>query len=197
MEYSLLLLLVSILAFFLGVMARHYVFTRDAKAEVQPVNIIPRKLPKIGKNERDIIDLYQKEWSRIIETQSHFNDLTLRFRTIVLTAFLTLSGVIIAVSTKLKIGSAPLKWLIILPMVFWVVAFVLDFFYYQKLLIAAVAQAKKFDNHNRLKELGLFGMTTCISNAITESASRTLLFFYYAVPLVIATIMALLYGGLN
>lgn len=195
MEYSFFVLLSSMLAFFLGIVARHSVFTRDTSVEAQPVNTIPSKLPKIGKDEKNVIDIYQKEWERIIETQSHFNDLILRFRTIILTAFLTLSGVIIAVSSKLKIGTASLKWLIIFPMAIWVIAFILDFFYYQKMLIAAVTQAKKFDAHNRLRELGLFGMTTCISNAITESASRTLLFFYYGVPPVIATIMMLLYGS--
>lgn len=155
-----------------------------AKGKDIPVNKIPESLPDLSDNEKAVIPFYQTEWKTIIETQMHFNDLIIRFRSIVLTAFITLVGVSVALQGTKKIDEQ--QFLMILAILFclWITAFVMDFFYYHRLLLGSVAQAMKFDESELGKRLGLFGLTTCISRVVHPPASKIMVGLFYGIPLI-------------
>ena len=150
-----------------------------------PVNRVPEEpVPTLSDYEKTVIPLYQKEWQTIIETQMHFNDLIIRFRSIVLTAFITLAGASVALQNTEKIDEKQFLTLFFFLFVLWVTAFVMDFFYYHRLLLGSVKQAMKFDESELGKRLGLFGLTTCISRVVHPPASKIMVGLFYGIPLI-------------
>jgi len=154
-----------------------------------PQNPIPSSLPSLKGKDYKILNLYIKEWEVIINTQMHFNDLLLRFRSITLTAFVTLIGITIAIQEVISLTNQDIILILIIIATLWITAFILDFGYYNRLLLGSVAQALKFDKSETFKQYGLFGMTSCINEHIQPPTSRVLLIFYYLFPLVVVAIL--------
>ena len=149
-----------------------------------PVNPIPDTFPKLSTDEAKLLELYLTEWKVVIDTQMHFNDLIIRFRTLTLTTFAALVGAAITIAKTASLTEIELGILLGLPVVFWITAWLIDFFYYHRLLLGAVAEAKKFDQSPTLAKMGFFGMTDCIRAHAPPRSSRVLLVIYYALPLV-------------
>ena len=179
-----LILILFVVIYTAVVIAIDRIVIAKAKDRDIPVNKIPESLPDLSDHEKAVIAFYQKEWKTIIETQMHFNDLIIRFRSIVLTAFITLVGVSVALQGTKKIDEK--QFLMILAILFflWATAFVMDFFYYHRLLLGSVAQAMKFDESEIGKRLGLFGLTTCISRVVHPPASKIMVGLFYGIPLI-------------
>jgi len=156
-----------------------------------PVNRIPESLPDLSDNEKAVIPFYQTEWKTIIETQMHFNDLIIRFRSISLTAFITLAGASVALQKTEKIDEKQVLLIMLFLSALWVTAFVMDFFYYHRLLLGSVAQAMKFDKSNLGKKLGLFGLTTCISRVVHPPASKIMVGLFYGIPGIVMLVLML------
>lgn len=154
----------------------------DIKARRVPVNEIPRELPILSDAEKVLVPIYQKEWRTIIETQMHFNDLIIRFRAIVLTAMITLAGASVVLQQAEKIDKSSSITVVVLLLFLWFTAFVMDFSYYHRLLLGSVAQAMKFDNSELAKKAGLFGLTTCIKEAVHPPASKIMVGLFYLIP---------------
>jgi hypothetical protein len=154
-----------------------------------PVNAFPEAVPALSDHEKAVIPFYQTEWKTIIETQMHFNDLIIRFRSIVLTAFITLVGASVALRNTEKIDERQSLILFYILSVLWVTAFIMDFCYYHRLLLGSVAQAMKFDESELGKRLGLFGLTTCISRVVHPPASKVMVVLFYGVPAIALALM--------
>jgi hypothetical protein len=154
-----------------------------------PVNPLPVDIPEIAEEQRKTIELYIKEWEVIIKSQMHFNDLIIRFRSFTLTGFIAFIGATVAVQkiTPLKIDDFLLIISIIITL--WITAFIIDFFYYHRLLLGAVSQAMKFDNSQKLKEYGFFGLSSCISDYVHPPASKLLVIIYYLFPLLMISLL--------
>lgn len=132
-----------------------------------------------------IINLFFEEWKTTVETQMHFNDLILRFRSIVLSVFVAGLGVIYGLEDVLEKNIIKLDNVYLLPIVFWLSCFIIDFFYYQKLLIGSVEHACKFDEMEFFKKNKILGLTTSISSKISKSWSNLLILSFYIIPLFI------------
>ncbi len=137
------------------------------------------------------MEYLKEEWKTTIETQMHFNDLIIRFRSVVLSVFLTGLGVVYGFSEKLSTDKN-LSFVLILAFVFWICCFLLDYFYYQKLLIGAVKHAKKFDENKFFRKKGLFGLTKRISFEVSDFISKLLIWTFYILPLIILGILVYL-----
>lgn len=135
------------------------------------------------------MEYLKEEWKTTIETQMHFNDLIIKFRSVVLSVFITGLGVVYGFSDKLSINDN-LYFVLILAFVFWICCFILDYFYYQKLLLGAVKHAKKFDENEFFKKKGLFGLTKRISYEISGFLTKTLIWLFYLIPLIVLAILA-------
>ena len=177
-------ILLCLLIFITGVIF-HVVFTRGKSTSglKNPINELPEVLPKIGKYELEIYQLYLREWEVIIKTQMHFNDLIIRFRGLTLAAFVALLGATITTQKAMDLEKSEFLLVLIIIGILWITAFILDFGYYHRLLLGSVAQALKFDKPQKFQELGLFGLTTCISEHVHPPTSKILVFIYYILPL--------------
>jgi hypothetical protein len=157
---------------------------RDVE-EWKPVNDIPIEVVDIAGQQLDILDRRLIEWNTVIQTQMHFNDLIIKFRSVALTTYVALIGGAIAVSRVLSLPLETFIFLLFLPAGFWASAFLLDYFYYHKLLLGSVAQARKFDNWKYAEVNGFFGLTKCISQHIRGPTSKQLVRLYYTIPIVL------------
>ena len=179
-----LILLVIIYTAIVITIDRIVVGKGKSKGKDTPVNRLPYPVPDISDQEKAVIPLYQTEWKTIIETQMHFNDLIIRFRSIVLTAFITLVGASVALQKAEKINEEHFLIFFFLLLILWAIAFVMDYFYYHHLLLGSVAQALKFDESDLGKRFGLFGLTTSISRVVHPPAAKRLVILFYGIPIV-------------
>lgn len=143
--------------------------------KAEPVNPIPNVIPSVDKDLGVMLPLLMQEWETVIKSQMHFNDLIIRYRTIILTGFATLLGAAETVIQRYSV-TKNILWLLLILLI---AGFVLDFFYYHRLLLGAVAQSKKFDNSGVAKQFGLFGMTECIKNHVQPPTSKVLVVGFY------------------
>jgi hypothetical protein len=172
------------LTFFIVVVIVCALFAARATELKSAVNPIPASPPTLSADEIKILELYLSEWKVVIETQMHFNDLIIRFRTLTLTTFAALVGAAITIAKVALLTEIQLRVLLLLSAVFWISSALIDFGYYHRLLLGAVAEAEKFDKTAWLAEKGFFGMTECIRIHAPPRTSRILLVVYYALPLV-------------
>jgi hypothetical protein len=123
-----------------------------------------------------------KEWEVTINTQMHFNDLIIRFRSIILSVFVAALGLIFAASKQATITVHDINLLLSIALVFWLSCFILDYFYYHKLLMGAIKHAEKFDNSEFFKKKGLYGLTSRISSEISPPKAKIFIWVFYLFP---------------
>lgn len=149
-------------------------------------NEIDSKL--LEENKNDVVDylkLYQKEWEVIISTQMHFNDLIIRYRQIFLTLFLSVITAGFSLKLDGKISDKTFYCIVIAILVSWCLAFLLDYFYYYKLLLGSVEAAKKFDENLYFEKWGLFGLTKQISTKISPFQAKAIIWLFYSFPVIV------------
>lgn len=147
---TLLNTIIGIIFFLLGAIVQSVYSVWESKRKREELKI--EKEEEIEFKKIDI-DYLKEEWKTTIETQMHFNDLIIKFRSIVLSVFITGLGIAFSFSDKFS-ATADLYFLLTLALAFWICCFLLDYFYYQKLLLGAVRHANKFDNNDISKEKG-------------------------------------------
>jgi len=150
-------------------------------------NSLPPEFEEKMQEKPELLNAYMEEYRLVIETQMHFNDLIIRFRSFTLTAYTTIFAGVLAFG---KFGAAngeldivAVLLLSLIPNLLWLSAFIIDLKYYHRMLNGAVKQARKFDN-SFLSKWGLFGMTTTISKNANLKSSKKLVVVYYLLPVV-------------
>ena len=93
-----------------------------ASAIKTPAYQLPPEPGKVTEAQGRLLDLYLKEWQVVIQTQMHFNDLIVRFRSVALTSFVALTGAVITISHAQGMEGKPLTALRFMPLVFWTTA---------------------------------------------------------------------------
>lgn len=176
-----------ILVFTFAILIDRFVLSLDRKLPITVGNPLPEPCPGLSAEQHRALSLYMDEWKIVIQTQMHFNDIVLRFRTMALTAFVTLIAAIIALSKIATLNRATVILLMCMPLILWITSGALDYFYYHRLLLGSVVQAEKYDNSLMAKEHGLFGMTACITSSIHVPTSNLLVIAYYLVPGLLTT----------
>lgn len=137
------------------------------------------------------MDLMMEQWKTAISVQTHFNDLLMRIRTFGLTAVVVILGTAAGIwKLKLAEGKIDLYILIglfVLGEILLISLFVVDVFYYYRLLCAAVDHVlkidKEFKNLKMEGTLQLFGMTQDIATKVTKRRATFCLYFFYLFPL--------------
>ena len=166
----------------LGAAINNFIFLRSKEKSNYNSSTIPEKPPKLSVHDKILLEFYLKEWQVIIETQMHFNDLILRFRSITLTAFVTLIGAVVAIGKLGILQPDSIHLLFLLVFILWATSFIIDYLYYHRLLLGSVKEASKYDNSKYSKSLGLFGITKSISHQVRPLTSKWLVFIYYSLP---------------
>lgn len=159
-------------------------YGRRSMSTTTAANPIPVALSGLPSGHKDLIELLQREWQTNISVQMHFNDLIIKFRSMTLAAFAALFGAALAVANALTLSPKVKGVVLVLPVGFWVAAGFLDLGYYHRLLLGAVSQAAKFDDHDGLRELGLFGLTTTIKKTVRPFSAQVFVVLYYLLPMI-------------
>ena len=148
-----------------------------------------------------------EEWKIVIDVQMHFNDMLMRLRTTGISIVLAFFG---AASISLQYSQIYLIFkyfsfhasvlIIASGLVLLTSVFVLDYFYYYKMLIGAVKRGYQIDQmfkQKPLDDLKMFGMSTMISQAIGKpNKSKYYVWAFYGFVLVfgIVFIISILLG---
>jgi hypothetical protein len=151
--------------------------------------------------------LLLEEWKTTVDVQMHFNDMLMRLRTTGISIVLAFFG---AASISLQYSQLYLQstyfsfhaavLIISSGLVLLVSVFVLDYFYYYKMLLGSVERGYQIDklfSEKPLSELTMMGMSTEISRAIGKPhASKYYVWAFYGLVLVfgIVFIIGILLG---
>lgn len=142
----------------------------------------------------EIIKIQQEEWKKVIDVQMHFNQLIIQFRTAILTIFITLLWwilwyiwIIYKDRNIVNINNVGfnIKIIFLLPLIFLLIWFVIDYFYYSKLLFWSIEAASKFDNDENFKKLGLYWLTREISKKTSWFTFSFVMIILYLFPMII------------
>jgi hypothetical protein len=126
----------------------------------------------LTKSDIEKTNLILEEWKIVIQTQMHFNDMIMKLRTSGISIVLAFFG---AASLSLQYPQLYLRFfhasvlIIASGLVLLASVFVLDYFYYYKMLLGAVERGYQIDDMYKekpLDELKMFGMSRMISEAI-------------------------------
>jgi len=175
----------NVIGIVIGILLGRLLPQRSTRTSEQERNPPVEPVPD-GAEKLEVAKLYLQEWTTVIQTQMHFNDLIIRFRTTVLTVLVALLGAFAAAakSEYPKWAVQDIGFLLFFPIAFWATACIIDIFYYHRLLLGAVAQAEKYDGIGGTF-FGLFGMTEVIKKHVRPSTSKYLVFAFYALPVLI------------
>jgi len=146
----------------------------------------------VGDNKRmtEETKLVLEEWKTVIQTQMHFNDMIMKMRTTGVTTVLAFFG---AASISLQYANLYLTifnfsfhasiLIIASGLVLLFAIFVLDYFYYYKMLLGAVERGYQIDQAYEKKLIDgtkMFGLTTEISKAIGRPhLSKLFIWIFY------------------
>lgn len=119
----------------------------------------------------------QKLWSKYEDIAMHFNDLLMRLRSQSLAGVAAIST-LVGIFTKTGIDNVRIDWLIALCIftaasLFWVAIWCVDFLYYNRLLLGAVAALVKIENDT---QLGRVPTEINMSTLIEAEFARSLTF---------------------
>lgn len=99
---------------------------------------------QVGISDKDILDYQIQAWKQSIEVQQHFNTLEMQIRNLAITV---LAGVIAAAAAIYKVNAVlPAKLILSTGILVWVAFFLMDRYWYHKLLIGLVISAKKIED---------------------------------------------------
>mgnify|MGYP006091024261 CR=1 FL=1 len=123
-----------------------------------------------------------EEWKLTIKVQMHFNELILKFRT---GSISVLTVMFAAAITSFKLVgqdlTVDLSRVVYMLLAFWIALFVLDYFYYNKLLLGAVKHADKFEG--ALFDAGANkSLTTSIKEEVSTRWSKFYIIIFYLLP---------------
>ncbi|HUR62440.1 MAG TPA: hypothetical protein VM286_08780 [Candidatus Thermoplasmatota archaeon] len=138
-----------------------------------------------GDVDHALASIAMAEWSKIIDVQQHFNDLILRFRTIVLTAFGAGFSILVSVSGTISIGRHELLVVGIGLMALMLIAYIIDAGYYFRLLMGAVRAADKFDTSDLAQTKGMFGLTSSITKVTHLPWAISIQSIFYLAPVMV------------
>jgi hypothetical protein len=112
------------------------------------------------------IELKMREWDTVIRTQMHFNEMILKMRTLVATAVAAIFGASAAAFSQgwyISVGIAAFG------LVLMAGVFILDYFYYFRLLLGAVEKGYEIDKafaDKRICGTRIFGLSTMIRDSV-------------------------------
>lgn len=146
------------------------------------------KLSELTEKEKLECDL--KTWKVAIETQMHFNDLLIRMRTIIISIVLAVFGAFAIalkdsdLSATVITDKARICVIVIKIGMFYLLGqFLIDIFYYYRLLIGAVKFTENLDK--KYENIGVFGLSKSISKETPRWLATGAVVIYYLIPILL------------
>jgi len=143
-----------------------------------------------GSSSKDQVAAVQR-WRTVIDTQMHFNDMLMRTRTAGVSIVITVFGaaavalaqypdrLIIMPGTTIHIAAVVITF----GLTLLATLFVLDYFYFYRMLIAVVQHGEEIEAESRLqKSPVVFDLTCRISACMTRRRASLVLMMFYGIP---------------
>lgn len=152
-------------------------------------------------NFKDEMEFLKEEFKLSVDVQMHFNDMLMKMRTLVITFIITIFGAaayLLKERIHVKIINYqihPSAFIVLFGVILSIGVFVMDYFYYYKMLIGAVNRSydikTKFDENYR-NDYELFNLPYKIRDAIGESGiSKRFVFVFYGIIVSIGSLFML------
>ncbi len=132
-------------------------------------------------------------WKQAIETQIHFNELIIKMRMTVISIIITVFGAAGIALKDLNIYAQIFQHkihisivIITIGLIFLIVQFIIDRFYYFKLLLGAVKFTEALDK--KYASRSIFGLTTEINKTISHTMSGFIVIVYYFIPFIMGIV---------
>lgn len=143
-----------------------------------------------------------EDYKLAVQTQMHFNEMIMRMRTTAISIFLAVIGaaaISLQYNTFLSLCCYTFHASVLIIFVglgMMISVALIDYFYYNKMLIGAVRKSYKIDDKVKDKKLlgsDFLGLSTLIRDAIgPPGASSKYIKIFYLIPMVIGTVFMLL-----
>lgn len=130
------------------------------------------------------------EYKLVLETQMHFNEMLLRYRSLAFTVIPAFGGLaafilgnVINAKVGLLFGSTLLG--------VWIAVFLVDYLYYFRMLLGAVRRSKEMEDEIRTQGFSpsFLGLTTHICKRVPEWLAHLLVILFYFIPGAIGVII--------
>jgi len=152
-----------------------------------------------NKEEMENIDLILKEYEIVVRTQMHFNELIIKARSLGISVVTVIYGAaaysISAIPDVFMFSHLHPSFFIVLSGIsLAAVLFLLDYFYYYKMLLGAVIKGYEFDDLNiGTPNYKFFGMNTEITNVVGDEkdkylTSKVLVELFYGIIIAIGIV---------
>lgn len=147
---------------------------------------MPSGSSQLPENAEEMMRNKIEVWKVALKTQMHFNDLLIKTRTTVASIILAIFGAsAIALKDEVQFRVEIFDFrchisviILVIGLCFLIAQFILDYFYYFRLLLGAVKFTTDLDEDYP----ELFGLTTSITKSISPCKVRVLLIIYYLIP---------------
>jgi hypothetical protein len=158
-----------------------------------------------GGSSKDQVAAVQR-WRTVIDTQMHFNDMLMRTRTagvsIVITVFGAAAvGLAQYPSRLISMPGATIHIaaiVIIFGLMLLASLFVMDYFYFYRMLLAVVRHGEEIEAESRgPKSPIVFNLTCCLSNSISRRRASLVLLAFYGIPFTAGLIFLIYLATLN
>jgi hypothetical protein len=136
-------------------------------------------------------------WKKTVDVQQHFNDLQLRIRNLAITvvaAIVSASGLTLVQKLHITFLGADFPVAVFLQataLASWGAFFVMDRYWYYRLLLAAVGHGVSIEKSIK-KSLPEIGLATHISIEIPEKHTTSLMYLFYAIGAAILSVLIVL-----
>lgn len=152
------------------------------------------------------VKIVLEEWKVVIQTQMHFNEMIMKMRTTAVSVVLTIFG---AAAYSLQHPNLNLNirsqnfhasvLIVFLGVAMLCSVFILDYCYYNKMLIGAVKRSYEIDSYgkNGLNGNKIFGMSSMIRDEIGKPGkSKYYIFWFYGIIFIMGIVFigAILFG---
>lgn len=128
-----------------------------------------------------------------LDSQMHFNELLIKMRTTVISIILAVFGAATISLKDLTLYAQILGRkvhisivILVIGLIFLACQWLIDFFYYYKLLLGSVKFTEKIDKN--YEKFGFFGLTTSIIKSVSPTSAGVILCIYYSIPLILGAL---------
>jgi hypothetical protein len=145
-----------------------------------------------GSSSKDQVAVVQR-WRTVIDTQMHFNDMLMRTRTAGVSIVITVFGAAAVGLAQYpgRLISMPgatihvAAIVIIFGLLLLAALFVMDYFYFYRMLIAVVRHGEEMEAESRGPKSPIaFNLTCCLSDSISRRRASFVLLAFYGIPFV-------------
>jgi hypothetical protein len=148
---------------------------------------------------------YVQRWRAVIDTQMHFNDMLMRTRaagvSIVIAVFGAAAVSLAQYPAQLLLAGTTIHIAVVIVLfglLLLASLFVLDYFYFYRMLIAVVQRAEELEIESRRPGEPLeLNLSSCLSRSISRTRASLVLFFFYFIPLLSGLLFLLLIAHLD